>query len=115
MIESDEVQTSWWHDLKQKGPEVRALLWMAAPVMAGQILSFSVNTITLIFVGHYDSQAMAGCALANMFCICTGYSIMFGLQTYMDSMASQAFGAGNFRLVGLLMQRGVIMVSLVRI
>ena len=103
---------AWWGWLRHKGPEIRQLLSLSWPVMLGFSLTFFTNTITLIFIGHYDSPALGGAALANMYCIVTGYAPLFGLSGFMETLGSQSFGAGNFRAVGLLLLRGAAMLFL---
>lgn len=43
-----------------------------------------------------------------MFVNVTGFSIMTGLLTALDSLGSQAYGSKRFRLVGVLAQRGFL-------
>ncbi len=46
--------------------------------------------------------------LANV----TGFSIGLGMSTALDTLCSQAFGAGQFKLVGRQCQRGMVIVTL---
>ena len=65
-----------------------------------------------MFVGHMGGSELGAVALGNMWCNVTGYSIQYGGLTALDTLASQAFGAKNMRLVGVNAQRALAIVGL---
>ena len=56
----------------------------------------------------YHGAATLGTMTVNV----TGYSLCFGGMSALDTLASQAFGAQNFPLVGVWAQRGALMLAI---
>jgi len=62
-----------------------------------------VNTVV---IGHNgDPYALAGVGLANMMQNCFCFSVIMGLSSGMDTLVSQAHGAGNNEMSGRIVQR----------
>lgn len=47
-----------------------------------------------------------------MFINTTGFAVCIGLVTAMDTLTSQAYGAKNFRLLGLISQRAALIITI---
>ncbi|KAH3765586.1 solute carrier family 47 [Pelomyxa schiedti] len=91
--------------------ELGAVWKMAWPVCLGYALQMILTVVNLIFIGRIkeDSKTeMAAASLAIMIANVTGYSFGIGLLSAIDTLASQAYGAGNFKKVGDILQRAVL-------
>ncbi|KDO23820.1 hypothetical protein SPRG_11252 [Saprolegnia parasitica CBS 223.65] len=90
--------------------EATHLLRLALPIMATFILGYLPGVVSLIFVGQIHrpdaKEYLAAASLSDMFFNVTGFSIGLGLASAMDTLASQAFGAGNIKRIGILLQTG---------
>jgi len=69
--------------------------------------------ITLFFAGRVGEVELAAGTLAISFIKVTGISIFTGLCSALETLSSQAFGAKNFRLVGVVLQRGVWILGII--
>jgi MATE family multidrug resistance protein len=78
---------------------------LAWPVGATFILQSSAQQMTIIFVGQLGALELGAASMANMWINITGMSIIYGGMSAYDTLGSQAFGARNYELVGLLAQR----------
>ncbi|KDO16725.1 hypothetical protein SPRG_21948 [Saprolegnia parasitica CBS 223.65] len=91
------------------------LCYLAPPVMLTYVLGFLPGVVSLIVVGHSDAadiQLVLGAAsLADMYFNVTGYSIGLGLASAMDTLCSQAYGAGNLQRIGVVLQSGLLVLS----
>ncbi|BAT75947.1 hypothetical protein LR48_Vigan01g223000 [Vigna angularis] len=76
------------------------------------LLLYSRSMISMIFLGHLGELALAGGSLAIGFANITGYSVLSGLAMGMEPICGQAFGAKRFKLLGLTMQRTVLLLLL---
>jgi MATE family multidrug resistance protein len=104
---------SWFHRLKEEyGSELKTLGRLAGPVSLTYFLSFSLNIVNLVVVGHVGASALAAAALGSMFANACGYSIVFGTAGACDTLQSQAFGAGNLPRVGAITMRGILILLL---
>ena len=98
-------QVSSWSLVGQIG----ALSW---PVVVAYLLEMMVPVVSLTVLGHVGTDVLGGAALATMFANVTGVSTCFGLATALDTLASQAVGAGRENAVGLQAQRGAAILLL---
>ena len=77
-------------------------------VLTGLLL-YLRSMISMLFLGHLGELALAGGSLAIGFANITGYSVLSGLAMGMEPICGQAFGVKRFKLLGLTMQRTVIL------
>ncbi|XP_078447937.1 protein DETOXIFICATION 49-like [Wolffia australiana] len=89
--------------------EVRAVLGISTPMMLTGLLLYSRSMVSMLFLGRLGELALAGGALAIGFANITGYSILSGLAMGMEPICGQAFGANRKSLLGLALQRTVLL------
>jgi MATE family multidrug resistance protein len=79
-------------------------------------LSYTLSNVGMqccaMFAGRMGATELGAVTLGNMWCNITGYSIQFGGLTALDTLAAQSFGAQNFRLVGIHLQRALLIIGL---
>ncbi|TQE03959.1 hypothetical protein C1H46_010486 [Malus baccata] len=73
------------------------------------LLLYSRSIISMLFLGRLGELALAGGSLAVGFANITGYSILSGLAMGMEPICGQAFGARKHALLGLSLQRTVLL------
>ncbi|GFP87675.1 mate efflux family protein 9 [Phtheirospermum japonicum] len=76
------------------------------------LLLYSRSMISMLFLGRLGDLALAGGSLAVGFANITGYSILSGLAMGMEPICGQAFGAKKYSLLGLSLQRTVLLLLL---
>ncbi|XP_078367530.1 multidrug and toxin extrusion protein 2-like [Oculina patagonica] len=87
--------------------ELKGLFTLAWPTILAYFFYHLVAMITLFFAGRIGEVELAAATLAISFINITGPSIFIGLCSALETLSSQAFGAKNFRMVGVVLQRGV--------
>ncbi|XP_068721151.1 multidrug and toxin extrusion protein 2-like isoform X1 [Montipora capricornis] len=87
--------------------EIKELFTLAWPTVLSHFLFHLIFMITLFFSGRLGEVELAAGTLAISFINVTGTSMFIGLASAVETLCSQAFGAGNYRLVGVVLQRGV--------
>ena len=60
-----------------------------------------IVTVNLIFIGHLgDATKVASCGLGNMIVFIFGNSAFIGMNSGMETLVSQSYGAANLTLCG---------------
>ncbi|XP_019465217.1 PREDICTED: protein DETOXIFICATION 49-like [Lupinus angustifolius] len=88
---------------------------IALPMILTGLLLYCRSMISMLFLGHLGELALAGGSLALGFANITGYSILSGLAVGMEPICGQAFGAKRFTLLGLCLQKTILLLLLTSI
>ncbi|KAL7831893.1 hypothetical protein AOLI_G00294410 [Acnodon oligacanthus] len=92
--------------------EVRELSALALPVLLSYIMVYLISFVSTVFCGHLGSTELDGVALAIAIINVSSVAVGYGLASACDTLISQTFGSGNLQRVGVIVQRGVIILLL---
>uniref|UniRef100_A0ACD6AMS1 Uncharacterized protein n=2 Tax=Avena sativa TaxID=4498 RepID=A0ACD6AMS1_AVESA len=95
--------------------EVKRQLWLTGPLIAGYLLQNLVQTISVMFLGHLGELPLAGASIAGSFASVTGFSLLNGLASALDTFYGQAFGARQYHLVCIYKQRAMLILTLISV
>nr|CAB3446397.1 unnamed protein product [Digitaria exilis] len=95
--------------------EVKRQAYLAGPLVAGLLLQNIVQMISIMFVGHLGKLPLAGASVASSFAVFTGFSVLSGMASSLETLCGQAFGAGQHHLLGVYKQRAMLVLALVSV
>lgn len=102
------VKTTWQREAKVLGRYSRSLILTF-------FLQYSLTVASVFTVGHLGTIELGAVSLGSMTASITGYAILQGLATSLDTLSAQAYGAGNKKLVGVQTQRMILFLWVVLI
>ncbi|XP_069017480.1 multidrug and toxin extrusion protein 1-like [Embiotoca jacksoni] len=112
---SDKLFCSRW--VRDKVPlshreELYHILRMTGPLLLSRILNYLLPFVVTMFCGRLGNEVMAGYGLASATINITTAATGCGLGLACDTLVSQTFGGKNLLRVGVILQRGVIILLL---
>ncbi|KAH7921551.1 MATE efflux family protein [Leucogyrophana mollusca] len=97
--------------IKMFWEEFRILAKYTLPVYITQVFEYSLIMASVISIGHISTNALAAATLGSMTANVSGYSIVLGFATTLDTLLPGAWTSDNPQLVGLWTQRMVVVTA----
>nr|XP_040031536.1 multidrug and toxin extrusion protein 1-like [Gasterosteus aculeatus aculeatus] len=92
--------------------ELYHILRMTVPLLLSRILNYLLPFVVTMFCGRLGNEVMAGYGLASATINITTAATGCGLGLACDTLVSQTFGGKNLLRVGVILQRGTIILLL---
>ena len=89
--------------------EAKSILRFAWPIFISNICDFIIPMISLLFLGQYGKTYLAASGLAISFCNMFGITLVFGMNTALQTLCLQSYGAKNYRKFGIVVQRALVL------
>ncbi|XP_062159608.1 protein DETOXIFICATION 48 [Alnus glutinosa] len=98
-----------WPTPSEALEEIKAIGKISGPTAITGLLLYSRAMISMLFLGYLGELELAGGSLSIGFANITGYSVISGLAMGMEPICGQAYGAEQWKLLGLTLQRTVLL------
>ncbi|CAL9159397.1 unnamed protein product [Musa hybrid cultivar] len=98
-----------WPTPSEVVEEMRAIGKISIPTALTGLIIYLRAMISMLFLGYLGELELAGGSLSIGFANITGYSVLSGLAMGMEPICGQAFGARQRKLLGLTLQRTVLL------
>lgn len=104
-VQAQKVVTTWKY-------ETKLLISSSTPLIATFVLQYSMQFASIFSLGHLGRTELAAASLASMSASITLIAFAQGIATSLDTLCAQSFGANQPHLVGLHLQRCLLLLSL---
>ncbi|KAI9175035.1 hypothetical protein LWI28_026430 [Acer negundo] len=96
--------------------ELKKQMHLAGPLVLVSFLQYSLQMISVMFVGHLDDElSLSSASMATSFAGVTGFSFMLGMGSALETLCGQAYGAKQYHMLGIHMQRAMLVLTLISI
>lgn len=95
--------------------QLRRIIDLSWPILTTFVLSNSISLVAIAFVGQIGTKELAAATLGSMFANVMGISFGIGFASAMDTLCTQAYGSKNFFMLGVLCQRGILILGVLSI
>ncbi|XP_077253739.1 protein DETOXIFICATION 14-like [Tasmannia lanceolata] len=93
--------------------EVKKLGYLAGPMVAVTLSQYMLEVISLMMVGHLGELALSSAAIATSITGVTGFSLLLGMASALETLCGQAHGAQQYQKLGIHTYRAIISLLLV--
>ncbi|KAF3639335.1 putative plant intracellular Ras-group-related LRR protein 1-like [Capsicum annuum] len=98
-------------DIVEAIEELKKQLELAGPLILVSFLQYFLQMISIMFVGHLGELSLSSATLATSFAGVTGFSFMLGMGSALETLCGQAYGAKQYHMLGVHMQRGMLVLA----
>ncbi|GMI74909.1 hypothetical protein like AT1G15170 [Hibiscus trionum] len=81
--------------------ETKRVGYLAGPMVAVTLSQYLLQVITTMMVGHLGELALSSSAIAISLASVTGFSLLLGMACALETLCGQAYGAQQYRKVGV--------------
>lgn len=93
--------------------EVRKQVCIAGPMVCVALLQYLLIFISVMFVGHLGELELASASIATSSAGVTGTSFIIGMAAGLETLCGQAYGAKQYHMLGIYVQRATFVLYLV--
>ncbi|CAK9173624.1 unnamed protein product [Ilex paraguariensis] len=108
-LNTDDEELHRWPTLTEALEEIKAIGKISCPTTVTGLLLYARAVVSMLFLGYLGELELAGGSLSMGFANITGYSVIAGLAMGMEPICGQAYGAKQMKLLGLTLQRTVLL------
>ncbi|XP_026446024.1 protein DETOXIFICATION 33-like [Papaver somniferum] len=107
----DEIKT-WGQFVKESAIENKKLWLLAGPAIFTTIAQYSLGAMTQVFAGHLTTLELDAVSVENSVIAGLAFGIMLGMGSALETLCGQAFGAKQYHMLGVYMQRSWVILGL---
>ncbi|KAI9120155.1 hypothetical protein K1719_008803 [Acacia pycnantha] len=98
-IEEKPERLITWQTWSQEVKTIACIAGPVIPVLSSQLF---LQIIAIMIAGHLDELSLSGTALAISIATVTGFSFLVGMASGLETLCGQAYGAKQYKKLGLL-------------
>ncbi|GMN38678.1 hypothetical protein TIFTF001_007916 [Ficus carica] len=83
------------------------------PMVAVNLSQYFLQTISIMMVGHLDKLSLSSTSIVISFCAVSGFSLLNGIASALDTLCGQEFGAKQYRKLGIQTSTSILYLHLV--
>ncbi|XP_075634097.1 protein DETOXIFICATION 12-like [Castanea sativa] len=93
--------------------ELKRLGFLAGPMVVVTLSQYMLQVISLMIVGHLGELALSSTAIAISLSGVTGFSLLLGMASALETLCGQAYGAQQYQKIGIQTYTAIFSLNLV--
>ncbi|KAF3956152.1 hypothetical protein ACB098_08G165400 [Castanea mollissima] len=93
--------------------ELKRLGFLAGPMVVVTLSQYMLQIISLMIVGHLGELALSSTAIAISLSGVTGFSLLLGMASALETLCGQAYGAQQYQKIGIQTYTAIFSLNLV--
>ncbi|KAI3451796.1 hypothetical protein Pfo_008461 [Paulownia fortunei] len=93
--------------------EMNRVNFIALPMIVVTISQYLLRVSPMFMLGHVDELSLSSASIATSLCNVTGFSVLFGMASALETLCGQAYGAEQYQRVGTFTYGAILCLFLV--
>ncbi|CAI9110635.1 OLC1v1010695C1 [Oldenlandia corymbosa var. corymbosa] len=89
-------------------PELKRASYIAVPMAVATVSQYLMRFTSMMMVGHLSELQLAGTSITTSITNVTGFSLLFGMASALETLCGQAYGAGVYHKLGIFTYASII-------
>ncbi|OIT29489.1 PREDICTED: protein DETOXIFICATION 14-like [Nicotiana attenuata] len=98
---------------KMFGEELKEVSRIAMPMIVVTVSQYLLRVSPMIMLGHLGELQLSSASIATSLSNVTGFSLLFGMASALETLCGQAYGAGQYRKLGTFTYGAIICLFIV--
>ncbi|KAI3913660.1 hypothetical protein MKX01_035856 [Papaver californicum] len=95
--------------------ELKKQLNLCGPLIFNNVVQFLLQLISFMILGHLGELSLSSFSMAFSFIQVTGLSVLAGMSMALETLCGQSYGAKQNHMLGIHMQRAILVLFLVSV
>ncbi|XP_049384142.1 protein DETOXIFICATION 14-like isoform X2 [Solanum stenotomum] len=88
--------------------ELKKVSYIAIPMVVVTVSQHLLRVVSMMMIGHLSELSLSGAAIATSLTNVTGFSLLFGMSSALETLCGQAYGAEEYRKLGIYTNGAII-------
>ncbi|KAK1363634.1 Protein DETOXIFICATION [Heracleum sosnowskyi] len=80
--------------------EIKKVSYIAMPMVVTTVSQNLIRVISMMMIGHLGELSLSGAAIATSLTNVTGFSLLLGMASALETLCGQAYGAEQYQMIG---------------
>ncbi|XP_078446294.1 LOW QUALITY PROTEIN: protein DETOXIFICATION 33-like [Wolffia australiana] len=96
---------------EEAASESERLWYLAGPATLNSVCKYSLGAVTQVFAGHLTTLELDAVSTENMVIAGLAFGIMYGMGSALETLCGQAYGAKQYHMMGIYLQRSWVILT----
>ncbi|CAA0843112.1 MATE efflux family protein [Striga hermonthica] len=92
--------------------ELNTMSYIAMPMVVVSVSQYLLRAVSMMMLGHLGELALSSASIATSLANVTGFSLLSGMASALETLCGQAYGAQHYQKVGTLTYGAIIWLCL---